>query len=237
MNLTKEIQTKLQKLGSKIELSKIVGNKQPYNYAFDRGNTKRSFTVEFGKSKNEYSIVLFEKIKDLNYSFCHFRGVFNSLDRISKLIIEWNEKNEDISIIKKNFNELEQFEFFKLKNKNPEIEKYWNKIKNSIFFDCGYWKNEEWNNRYIYMLEKLKSEKYFENYYPFTSVMWLRFSLNKELTKTWELDLFIVPSVEKKIGNYVVGVPKSKEPKYFKNLETAIEFYKEKLNEHKIYNW
>lgn len=239
MHLSKELQKQLKKIGSSIELAKTIDNESPSNYAFYKPKKERNFRIDFGETINEYSIVYFDRTEKRNHEICYLRGKFNLIERLAESIKMWIEDEETIDKIAIRFTELEKFEFDKHENPNPKIEERWIYVKNWIFNDTKYWKKKNWERRYFNLIEKAKKKKEWENYYPFQSHAWLRFSINDELTETWELGLHIIPTWTTENGEFHVGVPEReiKEGYTFKELDEAIDFYEKKLIEYQPIKW
>jgi len=239
MHLSKELQKKLKKIGSSIELAETIYNESPSNYVFYQPKKERNFRVDFGDSTNEYSIVFFDRTEERDYEICYLRGKFNSIERLAESIKSWIEDEERIDNLANDFSEFEVFQFDKYENPNPLIEAKWKYIKNRVFNNTKFWQNGGYEERYFQMIEVAKKKKEWESYFPFTSHDWLRFSLNDELTKTWELGLHIIPTWKTDKGKYYVGVPETerKGGYTFQGLDEAINFYEKKLNEHQPINW
>jgi hypothetical protein len=161
------------------------------------------------------------------------------MKKVANSIKDWIEIEETVKNIANEFEEFEIFQFDEFENPNPEIEERWKYVKNRIFNDTLFCKKKDWEERYFKMLDAAKRKEAWKSYFPYTSHYWLRFSLNSELTNTWELGLHIIPTWETEDGNYHVGVPESenKEGFTFKELDEAIEFYDFKLNEYQPINW
>ena len=226
-------------IGSSIELAKTIDNESPSNYAFYQPTKERNFRVDFGEIANEFSTVFFDRTEKRNHEICYLRGRFDSIKRLADSIKMWVEDEETEENIANRFKELESFHFDDYENPNPQIEERWKYVKNRIFNDTEFWKNKDWEERYFKMVNAAKRKEEWKNYFPFTSHHWLRFSLNYDLTNTWELGLHIIPTWTTENGNYHVGVPESesKEGFTFQELDEAIEFYDLKLKEYQPINW
>jgi len=234
MHLSKELQKQLNLVGSSLELAKTIDKESPTNYAFFLPTTSRNFRVAFGAHTYEYALVLFDRTADMDYELCYLRGSFNSLSRLASSIKAWVETEEEIDTLAHQFEEFERFPVDTFKNPNPKIEARWQYVKNRIFNDLQFWKRYDWEKRYFNLIKEAKQYEAWKNYFPFTSLDWLRFSLNDELTNSWELGLHIVPSWNTGEGTYHVGVPESesKQGYYFHELDAAIAFFDKKLNEY-----
>lgn len=241
MHLSKDLQKELKLAGTSIALAKTIDGELPANYAFFQLETEgeRNFRIQQGQHIEEISIILFDRAGDSAYEICYFRGLFKSLARIAQLLKNWIEKGEEIEKIASEFKELEVFEFDEFEHPNKEIEEKWRYTKNRIFNNPKFWNNRDYEERYYSMLKLAKRKESWKKYFPFTSHDLLRFSLNKELTYTWVLDLNIMPTWTTEKGKYRVGVPEmeSKEGYFFEEVEAAIEFYGKKLNEYQPVKW
>ncbi|TXD81653.1 hypothetical protein ESY86_00010 [Subsaximicrobium wynnwilliamsii] len=230
MHLSKEIQRILVGLKSAVKLAETMDGTLPDRYAF-YDKKGRSFSAEFAQTDKDFSIVLFERTEKPNYEKCFARGIFNDLNKISKLIVFWVVEQKSISNLKTEFKELEIYQDFDFKNLNPDIEKAWNKVKNRFFNDTKFWNNIEWRNRYSEMLIRTKMHPEFQNLFPFTSHYWLRFSPKKDfITECWTLDTYIVPimhtkELPKELGNYYVSESENIDGNYFAELNEALDFY------------
>ncbi|MEO5980023.1 MAG: hypothetical protein ABIS36_09710 [Chryseolinea sp.] len=166
-----------------------------------------------------------------------FWGRFVDLDRLTKVIKLWTDDEVDIGIIVSDFREIEGYEGFDFINSNPDIEKAWTKVRNMFFNNTVFWKDTEWNYRYLELLTAAKRHKSLENYYPFTSLGRLRFSIDQDYKKTWSLDLYIVPTMQsKEIGKdlgefYVSFNDKRMAREVFENVNDALDFYVMKLSD------
>jgi hypothetical protein len=242
MHFSKEIQRILIQTNSEVELAKTIDGILPNRYAF-YNKYGRSFRAEFAQTEKNFSIVLFERTEKQNYEQCFARGIFNDLKRLSKVIDLWVGKQESISKIKSEFNELEIYEDFDLKNPNPDIEKAWNKVQNMFFNDTKFWENTEWKNRYLKMLLGAKRHTEFKDLFPFTSHYSLRFSPRKEfISECWPLDTYIVPilhtnELPKELGDYYVSTAENEDGNYFTDLNKALDFYASKLKETEPIKW
>lgn len=239
MQLSKELQKHLELVNSRIELAKTIDNELPENYAFYKPLGRKNFRVEFGETQNDYSVVLFERTNNRNYEMCYFRGIINSLDRLSELINDWIEDNMSIELIDEKFPELEQFQSDEYECPNEEIERMWNYIKNTAFNDTEFWKHKDWEERFVKLVAVAKRKEEWKKYYPFTSHYMLRFSLDSKLQHTWELDLNLVPAHDTRKGKYIVNVPEIPNGKsyYFVKLEEATNFYDRKMKEYQPIKW
>ncbi|WGH75773.1 hypothetical protein P8625_01010 [Tenacibaculum tangerinum] len=242
MHFSKEIQSILIQTNSEVELAKTMDGILPNRYAFFNKNG-RSFRAEFAQTDKNFSIVLFELTENKNYEQCFARGIFNDLKRLSKVIDLWVGKQESISKIKSEFNELEIYEDFDLKNPNSDIEKAWSKVQNIFFNDTKFWENTEWKNRYLKMLLGAKRHTEFKKLFPFTSHYWLRFSPRKEfISECWPLDTYIVPilhtnELPPELGDYYVSTAENEYGNYFSDLNKALDFYASKLKETEPIKW
>ncbi len=239
MHLSNELQKKLKTINSSIELAKTIEEELPFSYAFFHPTGERNFRVSFGKNKNQFSILLFDRTEKRNHEICYLRGIFNSMDDLAKVIKNWIEDEEEIDELANSFSNLERYKFDEIKNINDEIEVRWKYVRNSIFNNSEFWKNRNWEERYFEMIDKAKRKEEWKDYYPFTSHDMLRFSLDNEIKYTWVLSLNIIPSRDITKGNYKVSVPKEEtnEEYYFDKLEDAIEFYDMRLKENQPVRW
>jgi hypothetical protein len=237
VHLSQEIQNRLDILNSNVKLASTIDGTFPETYSFLQKG-ERQFRIEFASTDKEFSIVLFERTDNLNYENCFARGIFNNLERLASLIDLWVDKQKDILEIKDSFEELELFTDFEIKNSNIEIDRAWTKVKNMFFNTNQFWTDIEWSERYLNMLFEAKKHKSFENYFPFTSHYWLRFSLDKKLTETWILSLYIIATFDRKEKDYYVSFSeKSMSGEFFDTLEEALDFYAEKLLHIKPIKW
>ncbi len=239
MHLSNDLQKLLKSINSPIELAKTIDNESPSSYAFYNPKKDRNFRIDYGRNKEEYSIVLFDRTEERSHEICYLRGLFSSLSKIADLISCWIDREEGIRQIEIRFEELEGFQFDEYENPNPIIETMWKYVKNNVFNNTKFWTNRSWEERYFKMIDKSKRNESWKDYFPFTSHDLLRFSLDEQLRHTWVLDLNIVPSWDIAKGNYKVSVPEqeSKEGYYFDRLEDAIGFYEKKLNEYQPIKW
>lgn len=225
-----------------MQLASAIDGTLPDKYAFCN-NQGRSFRTEFASTNNEFSIVLFEKTTELNYENCLARGLFYDIARVATVIDFWVDKQKSISQIKEQFDELELFEDFPFKNANDEIDKAWGKVKNMFFNDTEFWKFSEWKNRYVELLDEAKKYKAFQNYFPFTSHYWLRFSIDKHMKETWTLDTYIIPTMYSEeipitAGKFYVSYnDKPMDGQFFHTAKEALDFYAQKLKETKPIRW
>lgn len=242
MHLSKEIQGRLDKLNSGLQLSSTIDGTFPDKYAFF-GKEGRSFRIEFAATDRLFSVVLFERTDQLNYENCFARGLFDNLDRLTQIIKLWTADKEDVEAIKSKFNELELYKDFDFKNSNGDIEKAWTKVKNMFFNDTEFWKDTDWRNRYLELLTAAKTHNFLQNFFPFTSHYWLRFSIDKDIKETWTLDLYIIPTVYSKeikedSGKFYVSYnEKPMGGQFFDNVKGALDFYVEKLREKDPIKW
>ncbi|MEM6803791.1 MAG: hypothetical protein AAF696_20465 [Bacteroidota bacterium] len=234
MHLSKELQQALKRLGSSIELAKTIEGDLPENYVYYYPDTDRNFRLDFTRSTEEYALVLFDKMEVLNYEFCQLRGLFTSLSEVALLLKNWIEDAYSMDKLASSFPGLESFELDEYEHPDPTIEARWRYVKNRIFNDTAFWKQRDWEERYMKMLHSAKRKEAWKNYYPFTSHNLLRFSLNNELTYVWELSLSLVPCWNTERGNYQLGLPEAEKNKmlYFDKLEDAINSFEEKLKEY-----
>jgi hypothetical protein len=242
VHLSKELQKQLDRLNSSIQLASTIDGTFPDRYAF-HNNRGRSFRTEFASTNNEFSIVLFEMTSELNYESCFARGLFYNTARIAKVIDLWVDKQKGITDIKEHFDELELFEDFEFKNANDDIEKAWRKVKNMFFNDTQFWRFSEWKDRYVELLGETKKHKAFQNYFPFTSHYWLRFSIDKQMKETWTLDTYIIPTMYSEeipttLGKFYVSYDdKPMGGQFFETAKEALDFYAQKLKETKRIRW
>lgn len=242
MHLSKELQKQLDRLNSPVQLAATVDGTFPDKYAF-YNSPGRSFTTEFASTNNKFSVVLFEKTPDLNYENCFARGLFNDIERVAMVIDLWVDKQKSISEIKEHFDELELFEDFEFRNANDDIEKAWRKVKNMFFNDTEFWKFLEWKERYVEMLSEAKKHKAFQNYFPFTSHYWLRFSIDKQMKETWTLDTYIIPTMYSEeipttFGKFYISYnDQPMSGQFFDTAGEALDFYAQKLKETKPIRW
>lgn len=242
MHLSNEIQKRLSKLTSKIKLASTIDGIFPGEYSF-YNMPGRSFRTEFASTDKEFSLVLYERTDQQKYENCFARGLFTDLDRLAIVIDFWIDKQKDISGIKSNFDELELYSDFDTRNPNPDIDKAWTKVRNMFFNNAVFWKQTEWNERYLNMLDEAKRHKAFENYFPFTSHYWLRFSIDKYIRETWTLSTYIIPTmysdeVPDTLGKFYVSF--NDEPmggQFFETVKEALDFYAKKLEETKPAKW
>lgn len=112
-----------------------------------------------------------------------------------------------------------------------------------FFNNTEFWKQTEWNERYLEMLNEAKRHNAFESYFPFTSHYLLRFSIDKEIKETWPLFAYIIPvmysiEVPKTLGKFYVSYnDKSNGRQFFKTVKEALDFYADKLKEIKPIKW
>jgi hypothetical protein len=242
VHLSKELQKQLNQLNSLVQLATTIDGALPDKYSF-YNNPGRSFRTEFASTNNEFSIVLFEKTPQLNYENCFARGLFYDITRIAAVINLWVDKQKSITEIKEQFYELELFEDFEFKNANEDIEKAWRKVKNMFFNDTEFWKFSEWKDRYVELLGEAKKHKAFQNYFPFTSHYWLRFSIDKQMKETWTLDTYIIPTMYSEeipttFGRFYVSYNDNPMGgQFFDTVKEALDFYAQKLKETKPIRW
>ena len=237
MHLSKELNKHLAQLNSNVTLASIFDGTLPDKYAFSNKG-KRKFHAEFASNENEFSVILYESTNKQEYENCFARGLFTDTGRLAILIDGWSGKREQVLKIKNNFDELEFFEESNLKNPNPEIEQAWRKIQNMFFSQPVFWRNPEWNHRYLVMLNEAKFHHAFQNYFPFRSHYLLRFSVDKELHETWNLSIYMIPPVQKTDGSFYVSYKEeSMSGEYFDTAKAALNFYADKLKEIKPTKW
>lgn len=242
MHLSNEIQGSLNKLNSNVKLASAIDGTFPDKYSFCN-NSGRRFRTEFALTDKDFSIVLYERTHKLNYENCFARGLFTDLDRLSSVIDLWVDKQKDISDIKSRFDELELYVEFEYRNLNQDIDKAWTKVKNMFFNDTLFWKQIEWNCRYTELLNEAKRHKAFENYYPFTSHYYLRFSIDEAINETWPLDIYIIPTVysdeiPNTLGKYYVSYnEKPLGGQFFETAKDGLDFYADRLKEIKPIEW
>ncbi len=238
MHLSKELQRRLDKLNSNVNLATTIDGTLPDKHAF-YNKPGRSFRAAFASSINDYSIVLYERTDNQNYEHCFARALFTDLDRLATVIDLWVEKQESILEIKHKFNELELYDDFDIKNPNKDINAAWTKVKNMFFNDTEFWKQPEWNERYLEMLNEAIQHQSFENYFPFTSHYNLRFSIDKDINETWDLNTFIIPIINYNKDSNTPGkfyVSYNDQPMggaYFETAKEGLDFYASKLNKTK----
>lgn len=227
---------------SNVKLASTIDETFPDKYSFYK-NSGRSFRTEFGSTKKEFSIVLYERTDKQNYENCFARGIFTDLDRLVVVIDLWVDKQKDTLEFKSKFDELELYSDFEIKNPNQDIDRAWTKVKNMFFNDTEFWKQTEWKERYLEMLNEAKRHKSFENYFPFTSHYWLRFSVDKDLKETWTLNTYIIPTmyseeVPKTLGKFYVSFnDKPMGGQFFETVKEGLDFYADKLKEKKPIQW
>lgn len=242
MHLSNEIQRRLDKLNSNVKLASTIDGTFPEKYSF-YNKSGRSFRTELASSDQSFSIVLYERTDKQNYENCFARGLFIDLDRLVTVIDLWVDKRKDISDIKNKFDELELYQDFEIKNPNLYIDKAWTKVKNMFFNDTEFWKQTEWNERYLQMLNEAKRHKAFENYFPFTSHYWLRFSVDKDIKETWPLETYIIltmysEEVPNTLGKFYVSFnDKPMGGQFFETAKEGLDFYAVKLKEKKPIQW
>jgi hypothetical protein len=242
MHLSNEIQKRLDELKSNVKLASTIDGIFPDTYSF-YNKLGRSFRIEFASTDKKFSIVLYEREDKQNYENCFARGLFTDLGRLATVIDLWVDKKEYISEIKSQYDELELYSDFEPKNLNPDIDKAWTKVKNMFFNDTKFWKQREWNKRYLEMLTEAKRHKAFANYFPFTSHLSLRFSIDKYTKETWTLDTYIIPTTySDKIPNtlgkfYVSYNEKPMGGQFFETAKEGLDFYAGKLKEKKPIQW
>lgn len=242
MHLSKEIQGRLDKINSGLQLSLTIDSTFPDKYAF-YNKDGRSFRTEFASTDRQFSIVLFERTDQLKYENCFARGHFDDLDRLAQVIKLWTADKVDVETIKSKFDELELYKDFDFKHSNSDIEKAWTKVKNMFFNTTEFWKDTDWNNRYLELLTAAKGHNSLQTYFPFTSHYWLRFSIDKDIKETWTLDIYIIPTVYSKeikegVGKFYVSYnEKPMGGQFFDNVKDALDFYVEKLKETSPIKW
>lgn len=188
-------------------------------------------------------MVLFERTPALNYENCFARRLFYDIAGMATVIDLWVDKQKTITEIKEHFKELELFEDFECKNADNDIEKAWRKIKNMFFNDTQFWDFSEWKNRYVELLVEAKKHQAFQQYFPFTSHYWLRFSIDKQMNETWTLNTYIIPAMYSEeipttVGKFYVSYnDKPMGGKYFETVKEALDFYAQKLREIKPIRW
>lgn len=225
-----------------MKLASTIDGTFPDKYSF-YNNLGRSFKTEFASTNKDFSIVLYERTDEQNYENCFARGLFVDLDRLAIVIDSWIDKQNGISEIKSKFDELELFSDFEFKNPNPDIDKAWTKVNNMFFNDTKFWKQKEWKERYLEMLIEAKQHKSLSTYFPFRSLNWLRFSIDKEITETWTLDTYIIPTIYSKdfpesLGKYYVSFKdETIGGMYFETAKESVDFYANKLKETHQVKW
>jgi len=242
VHLSKEIQKRLDGLNSYVQLASTIDGIFPDRYSF-YNKPGKSFRTEFGAAENSFSIVLYERTDKQNYENCFARGLFTNLDRLATVIDLWVGKLSDISVIKKEFDELELYSDFEFRSSNKDIDSAWTKVKNMFFNDTQFWKYTEWKERYSELLNEAKKHTAFANYFPFTSHYWLRFSVDKDIKETWTLDTYIVPTmysneIPDTLGKFYVSYnDKPMGGQFFETAKEGLDFYAEKLKEVKPIKW
>jgi len=242
VHLSTEIQKRLDRLNSSVKLASTIDGTLPERYSY-YNKPGKTFGAEFGPTEASFSIVLLEKTDGQKYENCFARGLFTDLDRLATVIDLWVDKQSDIDIIKKEFPEIELYLDFEFKNTNDDIDKAWTKVKNMFFNDNGFWQFSEWKERYFELLNEAKKHIAFENYFPFTSHYWLRFSIDKDIKETWMLDTYIVPTmysdeVPNTLGKFYVSYnDKPMGGQFFETAKEGLDFYAEKLKETKPIKW
>lgn len=242
MHLSREIQAQLYRMNSSVKLSDTIYGELPDNYAYLHEGICQ-FTAEFASSQNEFSIVLFGNKDDKEYNYCYARAVFRDIKRLALVINLWVTRQKNAIEIKQQFEEIELFENFKITNPNPDIEWAWTKVKNIFFRNLKFWDSQEWNGRYLELLNKAKEHIAFRDLFPFTSHYWLRFSVDKNITQTWELSTYIIPlfysqEIPESLGKFYVSYnEKPQGGRFFSFLDEALDFYAEKLKETKPVHW
>lgn len=208
----------------------------PDQYSFNE-QCERGFRAEFASTHHHFSIVLYERTDNQNYENCFARGLFTDLDRLATVIHLWVGEQNDISDISSKFDELEMYSDFDTKNPNPEIDKAWTKVANMFFNDTEFWKQTEWKERYVQMLNEAKRHKAFEDYFPFTSHFWLMFSLDQDKLAPWTLSTYMISTtysneVPKTSGKFYVSFnDKPMRGQFFETALEALDFYAEKIKE------
>jgi len=242
VHLSAELQNELDKLNSSVELAATINGAFPDRYAF-YGKEGKSFRTEFAATENEFSIVLFVTAGKLKYENCFARGLFHDIKSLAAVIDLWVGKRKDIQEIKTQFDELELYREFETKNANPRVEKAWTKVKNMHFNDTLFWRDTDWNERYLEMITEAKQHPSFQNLFPFTSHRMLRFSVDSELHETWVLGIHIVPTMYSKEVPEILGkfyVSYNDQPmggRFFNSAKQALDFYAKKLDEIKPIRW
>jgi hypothetical protein len=242
MHLSNELQRRLNKLTSNVKLASTINGTFPDKYSF-YNKSGRSFRTEFASNDNNFSIVLYERTDQHNYEICFARGLFADLDRLAAVIDLWVDKQGDISELKSKFDELDLYSDFDIKNPNHDINKAWTKVRNMFFNDTEFWKQAEWKKRYVEMLNEAKRHAAFENYFPFTSHYWLRFSIDEDIKETWNLDTYIIPTmysdeIPGTLGKFYVSFnEKPMGGQFFETATEALDFYADKLKGTKPTKW
>lgn len=242
VHLSNELQKCLHKLKSRVVISSTSAGTLPDRYSFVH-KQGRCFSAAFALNENSFSIVLLEKTDNLNYDNCFARGLFSDINRLAYVIDWWVDKQEDILLIKLRFEELELFSDFVTANQNSDIKKAWRKVRNTFFNDTEFGQYTEWKEKYWELLNIAMHHKAFENYFPFTSHYWLRFSPDKDLNVTWDLNTYIVPTVYNDKdplihGKYYVSFnDKPLGGMFFETAKEALDFYAGKLKEVEPTNW
>jgi hypothetical protein len=237
MHLSRELEKQLGQMNSQVKLASTVDGSFPEEYAFIHKG-KRKFRTEFASTKREFSLILYESTNKQEYENCFARGLFTDIGRLANAIDYWSGKCKPIPELEESFTELELFKEPDFKNLGIEIQKAWRKIYNMFFNDSVYWKTPDWNSRYLEMLSEAKTHHAFQNYFPFTSHYLLRFSVDKQLHETWDLTVYITPTINTSGGNFYVSYKdESMSGRYFETVKDALDFYAEKLKEIKPTKW
>ncbi len=242
MHLSKEIQKRLDRLNSSVQLPSTIDGISPDRYSF-YNKPGNGFRAEFGATETSFSIVLYERTKKQKYEYCFARGLFTNIDRLSTVVDLWADKQREVAVIEKEFAELELYNDFQFENPNTDINNAWKKVKNMFFNNTGFWEHPAWEERYFELLNEAKQHKAFSNYFPFTSHEWLRFSVDKDITETWTLDTYIIPTTysdetPNTPGKFYVSYnDKPMGGQFFETAKDGLDFYADKLNETGPVKW
>ncbi|WP_044209904.1 hypothetical protein [Flammeovirga sp. OC4] len=234
MNLTEELQKQLKLLNSSIELSKE--GIQTDKYSLYTSKNDQSIHIEFASNETEFVVLFFDAYEKRDYEFCFLRGIVKGIQRLALLLKTWVDEKVNVQQLFTEFSELEQFESFTHPHPNQKIENQWIKVKNRCFQNIDFLNNKDWYNRFDEMLCTSKRRIDFQNYYPFTSHNWLRFSLDPKIQHTWTLDLYIVPTLTTAKGNFYVGLP-GDNGVYFDKIDEALDFFALQMKEHQPIRW
>lgn len=242
MHFSSELQTQLNRISSPVKVSATIHGDLPAGYAFLHDGI-RQFRAEFASNKTALSIVLYECRKEQKYYYCFARGIFNNMSRLANVVDLWVDKEKTAVEISSQFAELELFKDFEYSNPNTEINYAWMKVKNMFFNDLTFWKDYEWNARYLELLNKAKEHPAFQQLFPITSHYWLRFSVDKDKKESWVFSTYIVPvfysdEVPVTVGKFYVSYnDKPMGGQFFETADEALDFYAARLREIKPIRW
>lgn len=142
MYVSGEIQNQPCQLNSQVKLGYCFDGSFPAKYAF-ANDSKRQISVDFASSENEFSIVLVESTQRHKHVHCFARGIFNDTVRLATVIDHWVGSQTKANVFAKYFPELELFTDFAERADIADIDKAWTKVKNQIFNDAWYWKQQQ----------------------------------------------------------------------------------------------